>query len=202
MFPSFLTFRCSNRKSQKLVPSIPYQSSQMAKNCSRKIRKVANPQNKLPQIFHVTRYLIKPLCNDSILVPPYLRTFQASSTGTVNRWKEEAPGHVRGSITFRRHQGALVIGRSGTYYVYSQMYYYDCTSYFMSHYTLRNEETILGSVSSVVDCNRAYSTNHQGGVFHLDRGDVIKVEVYKSKTYNMRAPYSYFGVYMLYPDLL
>lgn len=115
----------------------------------------------------------------------------------MNRWKE---GHVRGSITFRRHQGALVIGRSGMYYVYSQMYYYDCTSYSMSHYTLLNGNTILGSVSSVVDCSKAYDTNHQGGVFHLNRGDVLKVEVYKSKVYHMGAAYSYFGVFMLYPD--
>lgn len=112
----------------------------------------------------------------------------------MNRWTE---GHVRGSITFRRHLGTLVIGRSGLYYVYSQMYYYDCTSYSMSHYTLLNGNTILGSVSSIADCNKAYNTNYQGGMFHLSRGDVIKVEVYKSKDYYMAAEYSYFGMFML-----
>jgi len=127
----------------------------------------------------------------------HLRTFQASSTGTVNRWKE---GHVRGSLTFRRHQGTLVIGRSGTYYVYSQMYYYDCTSYSMSHYTLLNGNTILGSLSSVVDCNKKYNTNYHGGVFRLNSGDELKVEVYKSKVYYMAAPYTYFGLFLLYPD--
>lgn len=115
----------------------------------------------------------------------------------MNRWKE---GHVGGSIIFRRHQGALVIGRSGMYYVYSQMYYYDCSSYTMSHYTLLNGKMILGSESSVVDCNKAYNTNFQGGVFHLRRADELKIEVYKSKMYYMAPQYSYFGVFMLYPD--
>ena len=117
--------------------------------------------------------------------------------GTVHRWKE---GHVNGSITFRRHVGHLVIGRSGMYYVYSQMYYYDCTSYSMNHYTVLNGNKILGSVSSTVNCSRRYNTNYQAGVFHLNRGDILKVEVYKSKTYYMDATYSYFGVFMLYPD--
>lgn len=117
--------------------------------------------------------------------------------GTVHRWKE---GHVNGSILYRRHVGHLVIGRSGMYYVYSQMYYYDCTSYSMNHYTILNEHKILGSVSSTVNCSRKYNTNFQGGVFHLNRGDILKVEVYRSKIYYMAAPYSYFGVFMLYPD--
>lgn len=86
------------------------------------------------------------------------------------------------------------------YYVYSQMYYYDCTSYSMNHYTLLNEKKILGSISSVTDCSRAYNTNYQAGVFHMNRGDILKVEVYKSKRFHMGAPYSYFGVFMLYPD--
>ena len=122
------------------------------------------------------------------------------SSGTVNRWKEDHPGHVRGNIVFRKHQGALVVGRSGTYYVYSQMYYYDCTSYSMSHYTVLNQEKILGSISSVAGCNKEYYTNYHGGIFHLNRGDTLKVEVYKSKKYFMEAHLTYFGLYMLYPD--
>lgn len=98
--------------------------------------------------------------------------------------------------------GQLVIGRSGMYYVYSQMYYYDCSSYSMNHYTLLNGIKILGSISSVADCNRHYYTNYQAGVFHLNRGDILQVEVYRSKTYYMEASYSYFGVFMLYPDQL
>ena len=70
----------------------------------------------------------------------------------------------------------------------------------MSHYTLLNEKTILGSVSSIADCSKAYNTNYQGGMFHLTRGDVLKVEVYKSKVYYMAADYSYFGVFMLSSD--
>ena len=95
--------------------------------------------------------------------------------------------------------GQLVIGRSGTYYVYSQMYYYDC-SHAMSHHTTLNSKRILGSVSSVVDCTRAYYTNYQGGMFHLNRGDILKVEVDQSKLYYMKDMYSYFGVFMLHPD--
>ncbi|CAH3182348.1 unnamed protein product [Porites lobata] len=120
--------------------------------------------------------------------------------GTVNRWKEDHPGHVRGNIVFRKHQGALVVGRSGTYYVYSQMYYYDCTSYSMSHYTVLNQDKILGSISSVAGCSKEYYTNYHGGIFHLNRGDTLKVEVYKSKKYFMEARLTYFGLYMLYPD--
>lgn len=126
--------------------------------------------------------------------------FQLFSSGTVNRWKEDHPGHVRGNIVFRKHQGALVVGRSGTYYVYSQMYYYDCTSYSMSHYTVLNQDKILGSISSVAGCSKEYYTNYHGGIFHLNRGDTLKVEVYKSKKYFMEARLTYFGLYMLYPD--
>ncbi|XP_078378824.1 uncharacterized protein LOC144661971 isoform X2 [Oculina patagonica] len=117
--------------------------------------------------------------------------------GTVHRWRES---HVNGSITFRRHVGELVIGRSGMYYVYSQMYYSDCSTYSMNHYTLLNGRKILGSISSVAACRTHYNTNFQAGVFHLNRGDILKVEVYRSKTYYMDDPYSYFGVFMLYPD--
>ena len=126
-------------------------------------------------------------------------TFQASFAGTVHRWKES---HVNGSITFRRHVGELVIGRPGMYYVYSQMYYYDCSTYSMNHYTLLNGKEILGSISSVAECSKHYYTNYQAGVFHLNRGDILKVQVYRSKVYYMEAPYSYFGVFMLYPDQL
>ena len=98
------------------------------------------------------------------------------------------------------HVGELVIGRSGMYYVYSQMYYYDCTTHSMNHYTLLNGNKILGSISSVAECKRHYNTNYQAGVFHLNRGDTLKVEVYQRKAFYMEAPYSYFGVFMLYPD--
>ena len=126
-------------------------------------------------------------------------TSQASFAGTVHRWRES---HVNGSITFRKHVGELVIGRPGMYYVYSQMYYYDCSTYSMNHYTLLNGKQILGSISSVADCSKHYYTNYQAGVFHLNRGDILKVEVYRSKVYYMEAPYSYFGLFMLYPDQL
>ena len=124
-------------------------------------------------------------------------TSEASFAGTVHRWRES---HVNGSITFRKHVGELVIGRSGMYHVYSQMYYHDCSSYSMNHYTLLNGIKILGSISSVADCSKYYYTNYQAGVFHMNRGDILKVEVYRSKIYYMAAPYSYFGVFMLYPD--
>ncbi|XP_074633802.1 uncharacterized protein LOC141892424 [Acropora palmata] len=116
--------------------------------------------------------------------------------GTVSRWVED---HVRGNVTFRRHHGVLAIGRSGTYYVYSQMYYEDCTTYSMGHYTLLNGRKILGSQSSVSDCDSRYYTNYQGGVFHLNAGDQLKVEVHQSKKYFMISHFSYFGLFMLYP---
>ena len=118
------------------------------------------------------------------------------STGTVSRWVED---HVRGNVTFRKHHGVLVIGRSGMYYVYSQMYYEDCTTYSMGHYTLRNGEKILGSQSSVSKCDSRYFTNYQGGVFHLNAGDQLKVEVHQSKKYFMIPHFSYFGLFLLYP---
>lgn len=118
--------------------------------------------------------------------------------GSVDRWNPRE-GHVSGNITFRRHQGALMIGRAGTYYVYSQMYYEDCTSYSMSHYTLLNGRKILGSQSSVNHCDARYFTNYQGGVFKLNAGDQLKVEVHMSKTYYMIKEFSYFGLFMLYP---
>ena len=115
--------------------------------------------------------------------------------GVVNRWEKKT---LRGSLQFNKHIGELTIGRTGYYYVYSQMYYYDCTTYLLSHYTLVNNNKILASTSSVVGCSRKYNTNYQGGVFLLNRGDKVSVSVELSKVYYMKPAYSYFGVFMLH----
>lgn len=124
-------------------------------------------------------------------------TWYAFPLGVITYWKKK---HIKGSLQYNQHTGELIVGRTGFYYIYSQMYYYDGTSVLLNHYTLVNGRKILGSASSVVSPRRKYNTNSHGGVFLLNRGDRLTVSVFISKVYLMKPEYTYFGAFMIHPE--
>lgn len=97
-------------------------------------------------------------------------------------------------------QGILIIGVSGYYYIYSQIFYYSGDAFYMAHYLYRNEEPLLRSLSSLAGPRRKYNTNYHGGVFFLQAGDRITVRVPFNKTLYMNRETSYFGAFLIFPS--
>ncbi|XP_022792724.1 C1q-related factor-like isoform X1 [Stylophora pistillata] len=109
-------------------------------------------------------------------------------------------GHITGSIKFVSNS-FLVIGTTGYYFVYSQLFYYAGDTLLMGHYTYINEEPVMRSLSSVVSEERKYNTNYHGAVFLLKSGDKISVRIPFTKSYFMHKETSYFGAFLISPVL-
>ncbi|XP_068685036.1 uncharacterized protein [Montipora foliosa] len=107
-------------------------------------------------------------------------------------------GHISGSIKFVSNS-FLVIGTTGYYFVYSQLFYYAGDTLFMGHYTYINEDPVMRSISSVVSEIKKYNTNYQGAVFMLKKGDKISVRIPFTKSYFMNKETSYFGAFLISP---
>ncbi|XP_058958888.2 ectodysplasin-A isoform X1 [Pocillopora verrucosa] len=115
----------------------------------------------------------------------------------ITNWKL---GHITGSIKFVSNS-FLVIGTTGYYFVYSQLFYYAGDTLLMGHYTYINEEPVMRSLSSVVSEERKYNTNYHGAVFMLRSGDKISVRIPFTKSYFMHKETSYFGAFLISPVL-
>lgn len=107
-------------------------------------------------------------------------------------------GHITGNMKFVRNS-FLVIGLTGYYFIYSQLFYYDGKTTFMGHNTYINENPVMGSISSVVSEIKKYNTNYQGAVFLLRKGDKISVRVPFKLIYYMNRKTSYFGAFLISP---
>lgn len=94
-----------------------------------------------------------------------------------------------------------MIGTTGYYFVYSQLFYYAGDTLLMGHYTYINEEPVMRSLSSVVSEERKYNTNYHGAVFLLKSGDKISVRIPFTKSYFMHKETSYFGAFLISPVL-
>ncbi|XP_031567692.1 ectodysplasin-A-like isoform X2 [Actinia tenebrosa] len=116
---------------------------------------------------------------------------------TVHRITNWRKGHINGKMRFV-DQGILIIGVSGYYYVYSQIFYYSGDAFYMAHYLYKNEEPLMRSLSSVAGPRRKYNTNYNGGVFFLQAGDRITVRVPFNKILYMNRETSYFGAFLIF----
>ncbi|KAJ7392568.1 hypothetical protein OS493_010215 [Desmophyllum pertusum] len=74
----------------------------------------------------------------------------------VNYWVLK---HKAGSIIYNQVTGDIEVKRTGYYFIYSQMYYYDGTTMAMGHSTYINHEKVMESVGSVVSVRRKYNTS-------------------------------------------
>ena len=94
--------------------------------------------------------------------------------------------------------GHIEVKKTGYYFIYSQMYYYDGTTVQMGHSTYINHDKVLESVGSVVSVNRKYNTKYHGGVFLLRENDTLSVHIPYTKAYYMDREGSFFGAFMLH----
>lgn len=117
---------------------------------------------------------------------------------TVHRITNWRLGHITGNIKFVSNS-FLLIGTTGYYFIYSQLFYYAGDTLFMGHYTYINEEPVMRSISSVVSETKKYNTNYQGAVFLLGKGDKISVRIPFTKSYFMNRETSYFGAFLISP---
>ncbi|XP_071493941.1 uncharacterized protein [Diadema antillarum] len=123
--------------------------------------------------------------------------------GRLLIWKEKASQNV----AFSQSRGVLTIQKPGLYYVYSQIYFSDSPD--TAQETDRNDNVSPMTFStklngehlmrSVVPFGR-FSTKYHGGVFRLDAGDTLEVNVKNTQLrINTLPENSFFGVFMLSP---
>ena len=113
----------------------------------------------------------------------------------VSNWEVK---HKVGSIEYRSETGQIVVKKTGYYFIYSQMFYYDGTALQMGHYTYINHDKVLESLGSVVSDLRKYNTKYHGGVFLLRANDTVSVHIPNVKVYNMDREGSFFGAFLVH----
>ncbi|KAJ7392570.1 hypothetical protein OS493_010217 [Desmophyllum pertusum] len=105
--------------------------------------------------------------------------------------------HSEGNILYHPI-GFIEVKRSGYYFIYSQMYYYDGTTILMGHNTYINHEKVMESSGSVISAKRKYNTKYHGGVFLLQENDTISVHIPYTMAYSMDREGSFFGAFLLH----
>ena len=106
--------------------------------------------------------------------------------------------HKEGSIVYHSESGHIEVKKTGYYFIYSQMFYYDGTALQMGHYTYINHDKVLESLASVVSDLRKYNTKYHGGVFLLRANDTLSVHIPYTKVYYMDREGSFFGAFLLH----
>ena len=106
--------------------------------------------------------------------------------------------HKKGSIEYHLGHGFIEVKKTGYYFIYSQMFYYDGTARTMAHYTYINRYKALESLGSVVSDLRKYNTKYHGGVFLLRANDTLSVHVPYTKVYYMDRDGSFFGAFLVH----
>ena len=106
--------------------------------------------------------------------------------------------HKKGSIEYRSESGHIEVKKTGYYFIYSQMFYYDGTALQMGHYTYINHDKVLESLGSVVSDRRKYNTKYHGGVFLLRANDTLSVHITHKKVYYMVREGSFFGAFLVH----
>ncbi|XP_053195211.1 tumor necrosis factor ligand superfamily member 14 [Scomber japonicus] len=99
---------------------------------------------------------------------------------------------------------SLVIQKEGYYYVYSKIFFLDSGAF--HHYVNQKTEKYAGRSINLLQ-SRVYTESHKfsiksnsylGGVFYLDKGDAIFVEVSNtSKIMRHKPTENFFGAYMI-----
>ncbi|XP_068685142.1 collagen alpha-1(XVII) chain-like isoform X3 [Montipora foliosa] len=117
------------------------------------------------------------------------------SSQRITNWRLR---HREGSILYHRQTGRVEVKKTGYYFIYSQMYYYDGSSPQMGHYTFVNDDKVLESMGSVISTIRRYNTKYHGGVFLLEENDTISVGIPYTKIYYMDREGSFFGAFLLH----
>ena len=105
--------------------------------------------------------------------------------------------HVEGSILYHSPTGQIQVKRKGYYFIYSQIYFTDGSRWAMGHSTYINTLRVMASIGSVISAERKYNTKYHGGVFLLQKNDMISVRVPSNTRYSMNSEASFFGAFLL-----
>ncbi|XP_066267254.1 tumor necrosis factor ligand superfamily member 10-like isoform X2 [Branchiostoma lanceolatum] len=123
--------------------------------------------------------------------------------GQINHWKYAS---WMGKAEYLEHRdafyldpldGSLMVTEAGLYFVYSQVYYYDGSHAFLSHIIKDSgeRESFLQCIQSPANESRKYNTCFTAGVFHLDEGDKIVVQLQqKNGVVDVSPETSFFGM--------
>ncbi|XP_035693861.1 uncharacterized protein LOC118428004 [Branchiostoma floridae] len=123
--------------------------------------------------------------------------------GRVNHWKAaewmKRPEYEQYNNVFQLDftDGSLRVHETGLYYIYSQVYYYDGSHAFLSHIIKESgeQEPFLQCIQSPANQSRKYNTCFTAGVFHLDAGDKIVVQLQQETgIVDMSADTTFFGL--------
>ena len=97
------------------------------------------------------------------------------------------------------NSGHITVNVDGTYYVYSQMYYYDGNCSYTGFNVYIDNKRILKAIESVIDFDKRYYTQYTAGVFKITKGQRIWVGTTIKRKYFLNEFSSFFGAYMLHP---
>ena len=105
--------------------------------------------------------------------------------------------HREGGILYSPVTGQIEVKKTGYYFVYSQMYYYNRYATYVTHATFINDKKVMGSVGSVINSKKFRNTKYHGGVFLLREKDTISVHISLQNNYYMTSSESFFGAFWL-----
>lgn len=102
-----------------------------------------------------------------------------------------------GNISF--HQGSkILVQRSGYYYAYSQMYYDGVDS---ARRDIIGRTTYLHDTMIMKSWGNWGNTTYHGGVFHLEKFDILTVKIPKNGTaVTLDGKGTFFGAFLLQAD--
>ncbi|XP_068743450.1 tumor necrosis factor-like [Montipora capricornis] len=126
----------------------------------------------------------------------YAKTY--SSGSVIRDWNPIAPNsHLAGGM--RYEYGQLSVPQSGRYYIYTQLYYLNNKRIIVvvNHKGVDKRVAMISPPSGSPDSQGQLYT---GGVFELDHGDTIQLEVQAggiSARVWMQEFHTYFGAYMI-----
>ena len=143
--------------------------------------------------------LTHPLTRDGNNITKLSRDFFAAVThprfrNSINSWNIK---HINGAIKYHSSTGLIEVEREGYYYVYSQMYYFDGSTDHIGHSTYIYREKVMESTGSVISAERKYNTKYHGGIFLLQKRDIISVRVAYNVRFFMDGDRSFFGAFLI-----
>ena len=99
-------------------------------------------------------------------------------------------------MTYR--DGCIEVGVTGYYFVYSQMYYAEGVSSYVSYSVYIDNERVLRAMHSVIDNTRRYNTQYVSGIFKIASGQKIWIGTRTSRGFHFDESSSFFGTFLLH----
>ncbi|CAB3981412.1 ectodysplasin-A-like isoform X2, partial [Paramuricea clavata] len=106
--------------------------------------------------------------------------------------------HRAGQISYSK--GYLIVGQTGYYYVYCQLYSRDADATSYNFLLYIDEKPVLKAVKPIISSRKTYNnTNYIGGVFRIAAGQRISVRTQYKNLFMYNSTDSFFGAFMIHP---